>query len=269
MARPIVLVKLGGSLITDKTRPGAAHRAIIRRLAREIAAWSRRARGARLIVGHGSGSFGHVAAAAGGLTGRGAAPHARAQGISHTQHRAADLHAIVVASLDEAGARPFSLAPSSFMTCARGRVARVFADPLFHALDLGLVPVVYGDVVLDRARGAVVVSTEDVFLALEREAFGRGVPVVRAVWLGATGGVYAHDGATIERLTAAAALRRARAVNGAAGTDVTGGMALRLRAAATLARRGVPSLIVDGRAGGALPGALAGRARGGTRVEVP
>jgi isopentenyl phosphate kinase len=269
MARPIILVKLGGSLITDKTRPGAARRGVIRKLAREIADWTRHPHAARLVIGHGSGSFGHVAAASGGLHGHGEASKARAQGISHTQHRAADLHAIVVAALDEAGARPFSLAPSSFMTCARGRVARVFADPLFHALDLGLVPVVYGDVVLDRARGAVVVSTEEVFLALAGEAAGRGVPVTRAVWLGETGGVYAHDGATIERLTAAAASRRAAAVAGPAGTDVTGGMALRLRTAAALARRGVPSLIVDGRVGGALPGAAAGRARGGTRVEVP
>jgi isopentenyl phosphate kinase len=269
MARPIVLVKLGGSLITDKMRPGVARRGIIRRIASEIAALARPPRGARLVVGHGSGSFGHVAAAESGLARRGAASHACAQGIAHTQHRAADLHAIVVAALDEAGARPFSLAPSSFMTCSRGRVARLFSDPLFYALDLGLVPVVYGDVVLDRARGAVVVSTEEVFLALLAEAAGRHVPVARAVWLGATEGVYARDGRTVERLTAAAASRRAGTVSGPAGLDVTGGMALRLRTAATLARRGVPSFIVDGREPGVLPGAVAGHAPSGTHVEAP
>lgn len=269
MARPIILVKLGGSLITDKTRPGEARGAVIRRLAREISALARRPRAPRLVIGHGSGSFGHVAAREAGLSGGARGWPALAQGIAHTQHRAADLHAIVVAALDDAGARPFSLAPSSFMTCARGRVAKLFADPLFHALDLGLIPVVYGDVVLDRSRGAVVVSTEDVFLALAAEAAKRRVGIARAVWLGATDGLYAPDGGTVARLSASEASRRARDVAGAAGTDVTGGMALRLRACAAMARRKVPSLIVNGRVAGALAAAVNGRGRGGTRVEVP
>jgi isopentenyl phosphate kinase len=266
--RSIVLVKLGGSLITDKRRPGIARRDVIRRLAREIAAIARRRKGARMVIGHGSGSFGHVAASEGGLATRADGPGARAQGIARTQHRAADLHAIVVGALEAAGARPFSLAPSSFMTCVGGRVAKIFADPLFQALDLGLVPVVYGDVVLDRARGASIVSTEEVLVALAGEAAGRRVSIVRAVWLGETDGVYAGDGSTVARLTAAEAVRRARTVTGASGTDVTGGMALRLRTAADLARGGVPSFIVDGRPPGVLGRAAAGRASGGTRVTA-
>ena len=43
-------------------------------------------------------------------------------------------------------------------------------------------------------------------------------------------------------------------------------MALRLRSSAALARRGVPSLILDGRRAGTLAGAVAGRVNGGTRV---
>lgn len=265
MRRPVVLVKLGGSLITEKARTGVARRAVIDRLAREIAVLVRGPRGKRLVIGHGSGSFGHVAAAEGGLGGRGSKAQAGPEGIAHTQHRAADLHAIVVAALDDAGARPFSLAPSSFMTCSRGRVSKLFADPLFHALDLGLVPVVYGDVVLDRTRGAVVVSTEEVFLSLARESAARRVKIARVVWLGETDGVYARDGRTVATLSPLAASRRARDVTGAAGVDVTGGMALRLRSAAALARRGIASVIADGRAAGALAAAVAG-AGGGTRV---
>jgi len=265
MAAPVVMVKLGGSLITDKSRAGVARPTVIRRLAREIAALRGGNRRPRIIVGHGSGSFGHVAAARNGLSARGAG---RPEGIAHTQHRAAELHAIVVEALDRAGAQPFSLAPSSFMICRGGRIAKLFADPLFHALELGLVPVVYGDVVLDRTRGAVVVSTEDVFVALAQEAARRRIPIARAVWMGATDGVYAAGGGTIPRLDAGSAARRASGVSQTAGVDVTGGMALRLRRAAVLARRKVPSLIVDGRRAGALAGAVAGRGRGGTRVEI-
>ena len=283
MGGPIVLVKLGGSLITDKGRPGVARLEVIRRLAREVASLARRPGGPRLIVGHGSGSFGHAAAARSGLasatfdgTGRtsrsvkasaknGSRPDPRS--IAHTQRRAADLHAIVVAALEDAGARPFSLAPSSFMTCEGGRVAHVFADPVFAALDAGLVPVVYGDVVLDRSRGAVIVSTEEIFLALAREARTRRLTIRRAVWLGETDGVYDEEGSPVRRLSAAAAAKRAKAVSGASGVDVTGGMALRLRSTAALARRRVVSLIVDGRRRGALAAALNGHRSGGTMVE--
>ncbi|HEX4824502.1 MAG TPA: isopentenyl phosphate kinase [Candidatus Polarisedimenticolaceae bacterium] len=266
MPPSIVLVKLGGSLITDKARPGIARLATIRRLAREIASLPRGNGAPRLVLGHGSGSFGHVAASQGGVGGSRAKKPARADGIARTQHRAAELHAIVIDALDAAGAKPFSLAPSSFMTCSNGRVAKVFSDPLFHALDAGLVPVVYGDVVLDRECSAVVVSTEEVFVALARAALLRGVPVARAVWLGETDGLVAKGGDTVNRLTAAGARSRSLRVSGASGVDVTGGMALRLRSTAALARRSVPSLILDGRRAGSLALAVAGRMNGGTRV---
>ena len=76
------------------------------------------------------------------------------------------------------------------------------------------------------------------------------------------------DGRTIARLSAAAAERTARRASGASGRDVTGGMALRLRAAGGLSKAGIASTIVDGRKIGAIAAAIAGRAAGGTRVDV-
>jgi isopentenyl phosphate kinase len=266
MARQIVLVKLGGSLVTDKKRDGVPRRAVIERLAREIAS-ARGSRGPRIVLGHGSGSFGHVAAARAGLT-RGADARTELGGIARTQRRAAELHRIVVGALDDAGARPFSLAPSSFLLARSGRVVKTFADPLFEALDLGLLPVVYGDVVLDGRFGATIVSTEEVFVALAREAAHRGVPVARAIWMGETDGLTGADGSTVARLGARAVARAARTVRGASGTDVTGGMALRLSAAARLARTGIESILIDGRKAGALGRALAGQLRSGTRVAA-
>jgi isopentenyl phosphate kinase len=237
------------------------------RLAREVAAAAAKSRAPRLLVGHGSGSYGHAAASDGGLT-AGADATRRLDAIARTQRRAADLHRIVVAALAQAGARPFSFAPSSFLSATHGRVTGVFAEPIFEALDRGLLPVVYGDVVLDRKRGAVIVSTEELFLVLAKEAARRGRPIARAVWLGETDGVRDGDGCTIPRLSAAEAVRTARRVTGASGPDVTGGMALRLRAAGALAKAGVTSVIVDGRRPGAIAAAIAGRATGGTRVDL-
>ncbi|MEW5988076.1 MAG: uridylate kinase, partial [Chloroflexota bacterium] len=58
-----LFLKLGGSLITDKTGVEAVRPDVLARLAGEIQrAWASRP-GLRLVIGHGSGSFGHVAAA--------------------------------------------------------------------------------------------------------------------------------------------------------------------------------------------------------------
>ena len=162
---------------------------------------------------------------------------------------------------------PFSFAPSSFLSSSGGRVSRPFTEPIFTALSRGLLPVVYGDVVLDDARGAVVLSTEAVFLLLAKEAAARGIRVSRAAWLGETDGIYDGEGLRIERLTPSDAMRVARSVNGASGIDVTGGMGLRLRTAGTLAKAGVPSIIIDGRRRGAVERAVRGSDRDGTRVS--
>ena len=55
-----MLLKLGGSVITDKTQPFTARTDVIERLAREIKnALDERGDDLQLIIGHGAGSFGH------------------------------------------------------------------------------------------------------------------------------------------------------------------------------------------------------------------
>ena len=266
MARPIVLVKLGGSLVTDKKREGTARAPLIRRLAAEIAESLDGTKRPRLIIGHGSGSFGHAAAAR-ARVGNGRSLRGHTDAIARIQRRAADLNRLIVSALEDAGARPFALAPSSFVTAEGGRVAEIFADPLFRALDLGMLPVVYGDVVMDGKRGAAILSTEALFVAIAEEAARRKLRVARAVWLGETDGLRDARGRTVALLSARGAARAARLASGASGTDVTGGIALRLATVARLARSGIGSHLVDGRPKGAAAAAIAGHSAHGTWIE--
>ncbi|HXO18962.1 MAG TPA: isopentenyl phosphate kinase [Thermoanaerobaculia bacterium] len=264
-----VLVKLGGSLITEKTRPETPRLEVIRRLASEVA----RAAGRvpeRLIVGHGSGSFGHVAAARYGLAAGLRSPD-QLPGVAETQQRAADLHRIVAAELRAAGALPFSLAPSSALVAADGAAASFAEEPLLLALGRGLLPVLWGDVVLDRGQGVAICSTERLFALLAGLLPARGIAVRRILWLGETAGVYDGSGRTIPRITASdpAAAAAVRAVIGApAGTDVTGGMLHRVETALALAAQGITSSILDGREPGLLERALAGEEVPGTVIGI-
>jgi isopentenyl phosphate kinase len=260
-----ILVKLGGSLITDKTRAETARLPVIRRLAGEIARAAAASAPVRLIVGHGSGSFGHVAAARYQL-GSGLVRPDQLPGVSLTQERAAALHRQVVAELLAAGALPYSIAPSSALVTSGGEPVDFLAEPLLLALGRGLLPVLYGDVVLDREQGVAICSTERLFTLLARRLPERGIAIRRVLWLGKTAGVWDGEGRTIPRLTRAACTGMEETIGAAAGTDVTGGMRHRVETALDLADLGIPSLILDGREPGLLERALAGDAVPGTAI---
>ncbi len=257
----VVLLKLGGSLITEKSRAETPRPEVIARLAGEIARAARET-SVRLIAGHGSGSFGHVAARDSGIAGGLRSPD-QLSGVSRTQERAAALHRLVIQALEEAGALPFSLAPSSCMVAAAGRVAAFHDEPLLLALERGLLPVLYGDVVLDRERGVSICSTETVLDAVARRLLERGHVVRKALWLGETDGLYDAEGRTISRVSAADVLD---AVGDPSGADVTGGMRHRIESALELARLGVPSVLINGLRAGELERALRGERIQGTEV---
>lgn len=262
----LLLLKLGGSLITDKAREETPRREVIDRLAGEIA---RATAGTdarfRLVVAHGSGSFGHVAARRHGI-GQGPLSPDQMAGAARTQERAAALHRIVVAALVAAGALPFSLAPSSCVVAAAGQPVAIATEPLLLALKRGLLPVLYGDVVLDREWGAAICSTESLFRALAPRLQACGASIRGVLWLGETDGLWDATGRTVPRVTAETFAGALRAIGAPAGTDVTGGMRHRLETAMELVGIGIPSLLANGLTPGLLERALRDEAVAGTEV---
>jgi isopentenyl phosphate kinase len=257
----VTLLKLGGSLITEKERARTARLEVIRRLAGEIVAGGAGA----LVLGHGSGSFGHVAAAGAGIGGGPVAPEGMA-GVAETQAEAAELHRIVVAALREAGGRPFSFVPGSFLVGRAGHIEGTLPPALPVALRSGFLPVVYGDVVMDSEWGAAIASTEAVLAFLARALPAAGFTVRRAIWLGDTPGVLDAAGRSLPEIDPEGWKTAVATITGPPGVDVTGGMRLRLATAADLAQAGIPSLLADGTVPGLLERALRGEAVPGTLI---
>lgn len=260
----LLLVKLGGSLVTDKRSPRTLRGDVLERVASEVAAAIERGAGP-LLLGHGSGSFGHDAAERYGVP-EGIRSAEDLPGVVATQAAASELHAHVLSALRGAGIAAFSVAPSSSMVTIDGEPLLAAVEPVRLALVHGLTPVTYGDVVLDRRRGAAICSTETALLTYARGLLGAGHELRGACWFGDTDGVLDQAGATIERIDGHGVSAVLADVGGAAATDVTGGMRHRLETAAALARLGVPSWILDGRPPGAVQAALLGEPRGGTLV---
>lgn len=215
-------LKLGGSLITDKNRPRTARSETLARLSGEVASAVQHNPGLRLVLGHGSGSFGHVTANRHG-TRQGVRTSQEWLGFAEVWRDAAALNHIVLAALHAAGLPAISFPPSASVTSQDGVVAAWDLRPLRSALRAGLLPVIFGDVVFDTVRGGTILSTEDLFDHLARQLHPG-----RLLLAGIEPGVWADFPACtrlVPEITPDNVDEIARALGGSAATDVTGGMA--------------------------------------------
>ncbi len=265
-----VYVKLGGSLLTDKRQPETARLEVIRRLAAEIQAARQARPGLRLVVGHGSGSFGHVYAQRYG-TRAGVKTPDEWYGFAATGDAAARLNRIVVAALLEAGVPAWSIQPSVALRCADGRIYAGPEAAVEQALAQGLTPVVFGDVALDTVRGGTIASTEEIF-----EWLSGSLPPTRVVLAGEVDGIYTADplldpqALRLAEVTPATFESVRQGVGGSHGVDVTGGMAAKVAQALRWIERwpGLDVVVCSGLTPGALQTALCDPAqRVGTLVH--
>lgn len=263
-----VFLKLGGSLITDKTQVEQVLPDVLRGAAGEIARARRDAPGLRLVLGHGSGSFGHVAARRYGTRTGVEGPEAWL-GFARVAEAAARLNRLVAAALLAEGVPAWSVQPSAGGWCAGGMLVR-WQDELFEmALARGLVPLAYGDAMLDETRGGTIASTEELFTWL----VGRLQPA-RIILAGTVDGVYSADpladaAAELWPLVTPADLPGMQASLGQShGVDVTGGMLSKVTEMCALveAHPQLEIRLISGRRPGALYGSVLGRPEAGGTV---
>jgi isopentenyl phosphate kinase len=249
---PVTFLKLGGSLLTDKTAAETARPVVLARIAEEIATARAVRPDMQLLAGHGSGSFGHVAAARYG-TREGVSGAAAWAGFAEVSAAAARLNRLVGDALLAAGVPALSLQPSASALCEDGELVDMATAPVRAALDAGLVPLVYGDVAIDRVRGGTIISTEQILAYLARH--------FRPAWLllaGDTEGVLDESGSAIPHVHPGNLDDLAPLLGGSRGTDVTGGMAAKVSAMLDLAAAlpGTRIRIISGLVPGRLHSAL-------------
>ena len=144
-------------------------------------------------------------------------------------------------------------------------IKKAFLSPLLKILEFKMLPVVYGDVVLDNKKGCFIASTEKIlsFLALKLKAkFG----IEKVIHCGKTDGVYDKQGKTIPKISTESFDKVRAEIGGSDGIDVTGGMFHKIEEALTLAKNGIPSVIINGARPGELLNALLGKFYRGTEV---
>jgi isopentenyl phosphate kinase len=243
----ITVVKLGGSVITDKKVPFSYNDAAVRGLGKAIAS-----SGLPIVVVHGGGSFGHTEAKKHGLSSSRSSPSP--EGVSETRDAMFKLDANVCASLSAAGVHPYPFSPFTLLD-REGDGGRSFIEWLLLG---GTTPITFGDVVHD-GKGFRILSGDTICVELA-EMLG----AARCVMALDVDGVLDEAGEVIRVLG-----EGGEAKVSPARVDATGGIALKISEALRMASSGTEVRLVSGLYPAEFSKALKGVKFHGTTVKVP
>jgi len=233
--KELVFLKLGGSLITDKTKPYTPLLDVMDDLALQIKTALQTHPDLRVLVGHGAGSFGHVPASE-YKTRDGLPPQATPlvyrrrddtqnnywKGFAEVWYQASTLNRFVMESFHKADLRAIALPPSSSVISSNGKVSVWDTTPIRMALAADILPVVFGDTVFDEVRGGTILSTEDLFMYLTDALHPDRILLAgleSAVWED-----FPARTRKIEKITPASFNEIKSGIGKSAAADVTGGM---------------------------------------------
>lgn len=239
-------------MITDKTKEFTAREKNISRLALEIKR-SRKKYGGTIIIGHGAGSFAHTPAAKyktiSGLQNIGKKDSVSYKnslfGMSQVEDAARRLNAIVIKNFIKEKLPAFPFSPASFIFSDTKDCFTSYFDPLIGALKIGVIPVVYGDVIVDRKIGCTIFSTEKILSLLAKKM--QKNYKIKMIYCSDVDGVYDDTGKVIPKITGKNFDRIKPSILGAKVVDVTGGMLHKVQESLAIAQKyNIDTQIVNG-----------------------
>lgn len=235
-AKPLLFIKLGGSFITEKDKPYTLAADRLRQGLGQVKELLESQPGMQLVLGHGSGSFGHAAAKGLDLA-AGLQDQKALLRFQKVWFAAQQLHRLVITEAQALDLPVISFPASAAALTENKTILDWDLSSLEAALQRGFIPVVYGDTVMDTAKGGVILSTEAQFAWI-----AQSVRPERVFLLGTEEGVFADFPTRtqlIPKISASAEL--SRNIIGSEFVDVTGGMLAKVRAMQQLCLE-IPSL---------------------------
>ena len=239
--RPTVL-KIGGSIITDKTGELAARTKEINRLTGEI----QRAKVQNLIVVHGGGSFGHPIAQKYRIK-DGFKEEGQKIGFVETHHVMTVLNGLLMDELVWHGVPAVSITPSSCIITKNGRIQNFEGNTLKALLKMGFLPITYGDAVLDTELGFTILSGDQL-----ASSIAVGLNAQRIIMGVDVDGLYDDDpkvnktAKMLPHLTLNELRKLQNKLGARSANDVTGGMFGKVTELIPAIEKGIPVKIVNG-----------------------
>ncbi|QDA30823.1 isopentenyl phosphate kinase family protein [Thermococcus indicus] len=263
----MIIVKVGGSVFSDKKgEPENFDHETVSNIAREIAKFYPRE---DFIIVHGGGSFGHPEAKRyeirEGLPKEWETAHYRRIGFTLTHQAMLRANAKFIETFVGENLPAFSVSTSSVFITENGEVSYGDLEVIERLLDLKFIPVLFGDVSIDLAKGIDILSGDQIITYLAKM-----LEPEKVIFLMDVDGIYdgkPGEGRLIQELRKEeidSLLERLHCTS--AGTDVTGGICNKLGEAKKIAEHSEVWFV-----NGKVPGRLSGAIRGdgfGTRIKM-
>ena len=238
----VVFVKVGGGLLAPKDKKYELNTQDLKELARQFKQVRQAFPEIAFVLGNGAGSFGHLPAVEYNFKGKIGEEKLFAAGFIH--RKVVELNTHFATYLQEEEVSSFQFSPASFITASKGEVVKVNSEPIFSVLKLGVIPLVFGDVVPDEAYNFSIVSTEKIFKALVLKALEKKYKVERVIHIGNYPGVLSSSGDVIGKIKAPEFEKIEKDLWAAEGKDITGGMRHKVKEACFLAEKGIEINII-------------------------
>ncbi len=257
------ILKIGGSVITDKNADSVVRTEEISRLAGEI----HKANVKNLVIVHGGGSFGHPVARRYRIK-DGFKEDSQRIGFAETHNVMAVLNGFVMDSLILHSIPAVSITPSTCIVTENGRIKSFQDDTLKTLLKMGFTPVLYGDAVLDTKLGFTILSGDQLVSML-----GTMLNAERIVVGVDVDGLYEADprvdetAKVFKHLTLEELKEFQRKLDKPSVCDVTGGMLGKVTELIPALERGIPVTIVNALKPKSVYGVLKGEPVEGTVIE--
>lgn len=158
----IIIIKLGGSVLTDKNQPFSIRTDVMRLLIDQIVSSKK-----NLIIIHGGGSYGHPLAKQYQIVG-GLDPSIENQpiGIAETHAAMMDLNSKIVDYFLAKRFPVISFQPSAIFMIKNNMIFSNSLEPIEASLDLGITPILYGDIILDTGGNFSIISGDRIILEI-------------------------------------------------------------------------------------------------------
>lgn len=261
----MIILKLGGSLVTDKSKKFVIRKSVVERVAHEIK--ESRTADDGLVIVHGGGSFGHPVAKEFGLD-KGATKTSQIKGVAATRRAMSRLNNYLVDVFVENSIPAVSVQTSAIASCKSGRIERLDLTFVNKLLTSGLVPVLYGDVVADKKLKFSILSGDQIVYHLSKSLKPERIILATDV-----DGVFDRDPKGLRsksnaRLIPVFTRDELSSIDFGDRTDATGGIKGKLLELLSLAREGYESQVINALKHDRLRKALSGKDVIGTKIGI-
>lgn len=254
MGRGLTIIKLGGSVITDKSVPYKIEERNIYHIASDIGKYNKR----DIVLVHGGGSIGHYLVETFELSHP--SKHASPLHIATLSFEMDKLTNKIIEIFVEEGIPVMSVPTHAVLSTNAGMPKMVDLSSVKNMLSLGYIPLMKGDVILDSERGFSILSGDDLSLLLATE-----LGASRVIFLIDVDGIIGADGKVVKKLKVGEFDENLILPTGRK-IDVTGGLRKKLDVMKLLAEKGIQVYILNPKVRGRLLNALSDKPFLGTEV---